>query len=210
MGNTDQRSKIVTFDIAPSYTHTINQYSILNFGGYVRRDAYNYYPSNNPLADLGAGDAAEPDDLAGSLADECWRAGRYLVCEGHQQHQAGRHYEQTFLRENDTLGIVNNTFNSPCMDLFGNPLPGYANQTSARQARRCPIANYLSVLAPYDLTRGGSQYNFDGRTDVKELALYLEDQITEGNWLFNVGIRGDLYNGLADCAAGGASGRHLV
>ena len=32
--------------------------------------------------------------------------------------------------------------------------------------------------------------------DIKELALYVEDQITKGNWLFNVGIRGDLYNGL--------------
>jgi hypothetical protein len=33
---------------------------------------------------------------------------------------------------------------------------------------------------------------------VKELALYAEDQIKAGNWLFNVGIRGDIYNGLAD------------
>ena len=29
------------------------------------------------------------------------------------------------------------------------------------------------------------------------MALYVEDQIKAGNWLFNVGIRGDLYNGLA-------------
>jgi len=57
--------------------------------------------------------------------------------------------------------------------------------------------NFLAVLAPYDLTRGGSLYHFDGHTDVKELALYLEDQITARNWLLNVGIRGDLYNGLA-------------
>jgi hypothetical protein len=28
------------------------------------------------------------------------------------------------------------------------------------------------------------------------LALYIEDQIKAGNWLFNVGMRGDLYNGL--------------
>jgi hypothetical protein len=27
--------------------------SVFNFGAYVRRDAYNYYPSGNPLADLG-------------------------------------------------------------------------------------------------------------------------------------------------------------
>ena len=35
-----------------------------------------------------------------------------------------------------------------------------------------------------------------GRTDVKEAALYIQDSITAGNWLFNVGIRGDIYNGL--------------
>jgi hypothetical protein len=60
------------------------------------------------------------------------------------------------------------------------------------------IANseYLSVLAPYDLTRGGSDYHF-GHTDVKELALYIEDQIKAGNWNLNLGVRGDLYNGLA-------------
>ena len=58
-------------------------------------------------------------------------------------------------------------------------------------------SNYLPVLRPYDLTRGGTDYYFFGHTDVKELALYAEDQIKTGNWLFNLGIRGDLYNGLA-------------
>ena len=54
----------------------------------------------------------------------------------------------------------------------------------------------LPVLLPYDLTRGGGSYNYFGHTDVKELALYAQDQIKAGNWTFNVGIRGDLYNGL--------------
>src|SRR3984957_1034470 len=53
VGNTDQRSKIGTFDISPSYTRTIGDNSVFNFGAYIRKDAYNYYPSNNPLADLG-------------------------------------------------------------------------------------------------------------------------------------------------------------
>ena len=56
------------------------------------------------------------------------------------------------------------------------------------------------VLLPYDLTRGGGLYTFFGRTDVKELALYLEDQIKAHDWLFNLGIRGDLYNGLPSLA----------
>jgi outer membrane receptor protein involved in Fe transport len=67
----------------------------------------------------------------------------------------------------------------------------------------CPVGvanqnpNFNPVLLPYDLTRGGTLFNYFGHTDVKELALYIQDQIKGGNWLFNVGIRGDLYNGLA-------------
>ena len=58
-------------------------------------------------------------------------------------------------------------------------------------------ASSTLCLLPYDLTRGGGQFNFIGHTDIKELALYVQDQIKAGNWLFNLGIRGDLYNGLA-------------
>ena len=48
------------------------------------------------------------------------------------------------------------------------------------------------------LTRGGSDYLYFGHTDVKELALYIEDEIKAGNWDFNLGLREDLYNGLTD------------
>ncbi len=54
----------------------------------------------------------------------------------------------------------------------------------------------FNSLLPYDLTRGGGLFTFNGHTDVKELALYIQDAITKGNWNFNLGIRGDLYNGL--------------
>ena len=49
---------------------------------------------------------------------------------------------------------------------------------------------------PLDLTRGGGLFAFNGHTDVKELALYLQDTITKGDWSFNLGVRGDFYNGL--------------
>jgi hypothetical protein len=195
-GNTDQRSKIDTFDIAPSYTKLLNQYSVWNFGAYVRRDAYNYYPSGNPLADLGP---VTLQNQTISQVRSLTNAGIHSdisYVKGINNIKLGAMYSQTFLRENDSLGIVNNTYNSPCMDVNGNPLPGYTIST-------CPGGavgqnpNFNTVLAPYDLTRGGVQYNFIGHTDVKELALYVEDQIKTGNWLFNLGMRGDLYNGLA-------------
>ena len=33
---------------------------------------------------------------------------------------------------------------------------------------------------------------------MKELALYIEDEIKAGNWDFNLGLREDLYNGLTE------------
>jgi len=200
IGNTDQRSKIGTFDIAPTYTRTIGNNSVFNFGPYVRRDQYNYYPSNNLLAD------------AGPIQNETIAQDRSLTnagvhsdisyVKGINNIKLGAMYSQTFLRENDTLGLVNSTFNSPCVDVNNNPQPGFTNPSQCAAAgfvSNDPSAGgtFNSVLLPYDLTRGGGQFNFIGHTDVKELALYLEDQITLKNWLFNVGIRGDLYNGLA-------------
>ena len=39
-------------------------------------------------------------------------------------------------------------------------------------------------------------FPFHGHTDVKQLALYVQDTITKGNWSLNLGLRGDFYNGL--------------
>ena len=120
--------------------------------------------------------------------------------------KAGIMYEQTFLTENDHFGVVNPTLNSPCLDAFGNPVPGFTSQTQCTGALQ-PNPNtpdnpnamapyFFPVLVPYDLTRGGTSYLFHGHTDVKELALYVQDSITWHNWAFNLGIRGDIYNGL--------------
>ena len=52
VGPTDQRSKIRTFNIAPTWTHLVNANTVFTFGGFARQDQYNYYPSANPFADL--------------------------------------------------------------------------------------------------------------------------------------------------------------
>ncbi|MBW4038511.1 MAG: TonB-dependent receptor [Acidobacteria bacterium] len=199
VGNTDQRSKIVTFDIAPSYTHTFDQYAVGTLGLFVRRDGYNYYGSNNPLADKGPVTLQnEAISQARSLLNAGVR-GDITYARGVNNIKLGGTYTQTLLNENDRLGVVNNTYNSPCMDVNGNPLPGYTAATCTGGAV-LPNPNFIAALAPYDLTRGGGFYDFIGHTDVKELGLYLQDQITAGNWLFNVGMRGDFYNGLTRTA----------
>jgi hypothetical protein len=197
VGEADQRSKIGTFNIAPTYTHVVNNYSVWNLGAFVRKDLYNYFPSGNPLADLG------PSDLQTSSISQIRTLmntavhSDYTYVRGINNIKVGVQYGQTFLRESDNLGIVESTYNAPCMDASGNPLPGYSSSTNCADAGVLANTNFIPVLAPYDLTRGGSEYYFFGHTDVKELAMYIEDQIKAGNWNFNLGIRGDMYNGLA-------------
>jgi hypothetical protein len=193
VGNADQHSKIGTINVSPTYTRIIGNNTVFNLGAFVRRDDYHYYPSGNPLADLG------PANLQTSSIEQYRTLTNAAVhsdvsyAKGIHSAKAGAQYGQTFLRENDSLGVVDATYNSPCLDVSGNPAAGYSNQSS------CPHGvnpSYLTVLAPYDFTRGGSYYNSIGHTDVKELGLYVEDQIKAGNWLFNLGLRGDVYNGL--------------
>ena len=200
IGNTDQRSKILTYNVAPTYTRTIGVNSVFNLGAFVRRDTYNYYPSANPLADLGPiqNESIVQDR---SLTNTGVRSD-FSYVKGVNNIKIGAVYQQTFLRENDSIGLINSTFNSPCVDTSGNPLPGFTSPTqcaSAGAVSNDPTAGgtYNSVLLPYDLTRGGQFFNYFGHTDVKELALYAQDQITAGDWTVNLGLRGDFYNGLA-------------
>ncbi len=119
------------------------------------------------------------------------------MSQGINNLKAGAHTSRPSCASTTTSASSSPTYNSPCVDASGNPLPGYASPSALRrQSHRSRIGNYLPVLAPYDLTRGGSDYHFFGHTDVKELALYIEDEIKAGNWDFNLGMRGDLYNGL--------------
>ncbi len=186
-GDTDERSKIGTFNIAPTWTHLIGTTAVLTAGAFVRRDQYDYYPSNNPLADLGPINSetiAQNRKLtnAGLRSDISYVKGIHNI-------KAGVTYEQTFLTENDGFGIVDPTFLPGLTDAGGVP----CFNTVTNQAIDAPC----TTLLPFDLTRGGASYTFRGHTDVKELALYVQDTITKGNWSFNLGIRGDLYNGLS-------------
>lgn len=196
-GPTDQRSQIQTIDIAPTYTRTINDQSVLNVGSFVRRDSYNYYPSNNPLNDLGPANLQQESVAQQRSLTNTGVHADLTYAQGIHNAKAGILYEQTFLREHDQIGLVAPTLNSPCVDANGNPVPGFNDPSQCANAGDTANPAYNTTLAPYDFTRGGNYYAWFGHTDVKQLAMYVEDQITAGNWLVNAGIRGDIYNGLA-------------
>ncbi len=200
IGNTDQRSQIENFNISPTYTRVVSNNSVFNLGAFVRKDFYHYYPSGNPLADRG------PANLQTSSIGQVrtlMNAGAHTdfsYDKGAHTFKMGALYDQTYLRENDRLGVVDPTygFSAPCVDGNGNALPGYSDPGQCAAGSASPNPNYLKVLAPYDFTRGGSYYFYTGRAAIKEIGLYVQDQIKAGNWTFNVGIRGDLYNGLTE------------
>ena len=178
VGPTDQRSQIKTYNIAPSWTRLINANTVFTLGGYVRHDGFNYYPSSNPFADLGPTNLQQETLAQDRTLTNAGIRSSVSYVKGIHNIKAGAVYEQTFLREADTFGIVDPTF----LPSFGCP---------------DPTLPQCSILLPYDLTQGGGLYTFRGRTDVKELALYVQDSITKGRWAFNLGIRGDFYNGLS-------------
>jgi Carboxypeptidase regulatory-like domain/TonB-dependent Receptor Plug Domain len=222
VGPADQRSQIKTFNIAPTWTRVLNPNAVFTFGAFVRRDAYDYYPSANPFADLGApGLQSETVSQRRTLTNAGVRSDVSYV-KGINNIKAGITYEQTFLDEHDPFGIVDPTLNAPCLDANG--VPVFVGNPEVNDPLQCPSAsttnpnlypgpfvanvNFNPLLGCYDLTRPtpspkdacatnvSGLYTFNGHTDVKELGLYIQDTITKGNWSLNLGIRGDLYNGL--------------
>jgi hypothetical protein len=222
VGPTDQRALIKTFNIAPTWTRVINPNTVFSLGGWVRRDAFNYYPSNNPFADLGPSNLQqETISQYRTLANTGLRSDVSYV-KGINNIKLGATYQQTFLTEHFNFGIVDPTVNAPCLDAKG--VPVFVGNPGLNDPTQCPTATttnpnlypapfaanagFVPLLGCYDLTRPNPStndgcasssttlYPFRGHTDVKELAIYLQDAITKGNWSLNLGLRGDFYNGL--------------
>ena len=221
----DQRSQIKTYNIAPAWTRLLNPTTVLNFGGYVRHDDYHYYPSDDPFADLGPLNLQRETIGQHRTLMNAGVHGDLAYVHGINNMKFGATYQQTFLDEADTVGIVDPLLNAACISFnsaegaylpiggftdptqcsgtnFPNTLAEYGNlgfvsggQPYNPNAPLYPVFN--PILFPYDLTRSGGLYGFNGHTDIKELALYGQDTISVGPWSFNLGLREDVYNGLS-------------
>ncbi|MGB6471160.1 MAG: TonB-dependent receptor, partial [Candidatus Acidiferrales bacterium] len=185
VGASDQRSKIGTFNIAPSWTHILSNDAVLTSGIFIRRDAYNYYPSENPFADLGPPSLQRESVGQNRTLTNAGVRSSLSYIRGINNIKAGVVYEQTLLDENDRLGLVDPTFNAPCLTLPTAASPDVPVQGFTDPAQ-CAAASYQanlstnpnapgstlypyfnSILLPYDLTRGGGLFAFHGHTDVK-------------------------------------------
>jgi Carboxypeptidase regulatory-like domain len=193
----DQRAQIKTFNIAPVWTRLISPTTLFTLGAFVRQDQFNYYPSANVFADgtgLIPGGSSATLNQQRKLTNAGLRSDVSYV-KGIHNIKAGAVFQHSFLTENFNFGITNPIFNAVCLDTSGNPDPS-PTPTNPAQCANGANPGFLPILLPFDLTRGGAQFPFRGRADIKELALYLQDTITKGNWAFNLGLRADLYRGI--------------
>jgi hypothetical protein len=193
----DQRQKVITFDVAPGYQHTFSPTTLLSVTSFFRQDQVAYYPSRDPFADT-------PATLAQTrrLTNYGLKADLSYV-HGHHNVKIGTQLMQTRLREEFSLGITDPDFNPVCVDDLGiaQALPGVTNpgQCAALGLRANP--GLQPGLIPYDLTRGGRRFNFNGAANVNEYAFYAQDSITSGNLILSPGIRVDHYVGLSKATA---------
>jgi hypothetical protein len=190
----DQKQRVLTWNIAPGYQHVFNAHMLLTVNPYVRRDQVNYYASQNPFDDTPV-TASQNRFLTnyGVNADLSYSHGRHEV-------KIGTQIERTPLSESFQFGVTNATYNPVCLDAGGNALalPGVANPAQCQSVNPTYTANpnLQPGLVPYDLTRGGSLFNFHGSRTIEQYAFYATDSIKLGHFTIDAGLRDDQYDGL--------------
>jgi hypothetical protein len=162
----DQRQLVHSLNIAPGYVHIFSATTVLSVNPYYRIDNVKYFASPNPFSD-------QPITFSESrrLNNVGIKADLSYV-KGKNNAKFGVQFSHTFLNEGFQFGITDPDFNDPASPDF---LPG---------------------LLPFDLTRGGTPFLFHGHTDIKQEALYAQDNLTLGNATILLGLRFDNYNGI--------------
>ncbi|HKA18773.1 MAG TPA: TonB-dependent receptor [Blastocatellia bacterium] len=156
-----------TRNIAPGYVQIFGPSTVLTVNPYYRLDQIWFYPSANPLSDQTTAISQQR-----RLANAGVRAD-IAYTKGKHNAKFGMQASHTFLTEAFQFGITDPAFNDPASDSF---LPG---------------------LLPFDLTRGGHLFTFNGHTDIRQVAAYAQDAISLGNLTLNLGLRFDNYAGIS-------------
>jgi len=187
----DQRQKMVTFNVAPSWTHLFSTTTLLTANAFVRHDQVNYYPSADPLND-------QPETVAEErhLTNSGVRLDLSHV-KGHHNLKVGFQYSHTGLLEDFHFGITDPTVNPVCLDANGDPVTNPNITNPATCAGRGFTANpdLNPGLVPFDLSRGGKQLAFHATGGINTEAGYVQDNMTFGAFTLMAGVRFDRYDG---------------
>ncbi len=162
----DQRQIVHSLNIAPGYVHIFSATTVLTINPYYRLDNVKYLASPNPFSDQ-----TITFGESRRLNNTGVKADLSYV-KGKNNAKFGVQLSHTFLTEGFNFGITDPDFNDPADPTF---LPG---------------------LLPFDLTRRGKPFAFHGHTDIKQEALYVQDNLTLGPATLSMGVRFDNYNGI--------------
>lgn len=164
----DQRQSVKSINIAPGYVHIFNASTVLTVNPFYRRDVVEYSPSANPFSDQ-----TVTTSQRRTLANTGIRADVSYV-HGINNIKVGGQNQRTKLNEGFQFGITDPNFNDPASPDF---LPG---------------------LLPFDLTRGGHRFVFNGNATIKQQAAYIQDSLAFKNGLsVSLGLRFDNYDGIS-------------
>lgn len=190
----DQKQRVLTWSAAPGYQHTFGPKTLLTVNPWARRDEVNYYGSRDPFDDTPV-----TESQVRFLTNYGVKADVSTI-HGHHSLKFGTEITQTRLDETFAMGVTDPAFNPVCLDAGGNALllPGITNPAVCSSINPAYVANpnLLPGLVPYDLTRGGSLFNFHQLRAINQAAFYVTDQMTFGGLTVDAGFRDDQYDGL--------------
>ncbi|HWX43306.1 MAG TPA: TonB-dependent receptor, partial [Blastocatellia bacterium] len=162
----DQHQLVRAANIAAGWVHTFNPSTLLTISPYYRLEQVWYFPSANPFSDQTQTISQQRRLTNAGISADL------AYNKGRHNIRAGVQASHTFLTEAFQFGITDPGFNDPASPAF---LPG---------------------LLPFDLTRGGHLFTFNGHTDIKQEAVYANDLVSLGNLALSLGLRFDNYNGI--------------
>jgi Carboxypeptidase regulatory-like domain len=189
----DQRQHMSSFNAGLAFSRLLTSSLVLTANTWVRQDLVNYYPSANLVSDRPATlSQSRRLTSTGLRTDLAYSHNRHTV-------KGGLLVQVTPISEAFQTGLTDPAFNSPCVDAEGTPVPNPAliSGTQCASAGYSSNPGFQAALLPYDLTRGGSLFQFHGRAVIKEESAYLQDSIKLGELYFNLGLRYDHYDGLS-------------
>jgi hypothetical protein len=163
----DQRQLVRSLNVAPGYVRVFGPSTTLAVNPYYRFDQVWYFPSADPFSDQTTTLSQQRRLTNAGLRADA------AYTKGKHNAKFGAQFSHTFLTEAFQFGVTDPDFNDPASDAF---LPG---------------------LAPFDLTRGGRMFVFNGHTDIKQAAVYAQDAITLGALALSAGLRFDNYAGIS-------------
>jgi Carboxypeptidase regulatory-like domain len=190
----DQRQHMTSFNVGLAFSRVLSPALLLTANTWVRQDRVNYFPSAELLADQPATlSQSRRLTSTGLRTDLSYSRGRHTA-------KGGVQVQMTPLSEAFGTGLTDPAFNSPCVDASGAPVsnPLFTSPSQCAPAGYGENTSYQPALLPFDLTRGGTLFQFRGATTIYEESGYLQDSIKLGQFHLNIGLRYDHYTGLSN------------